>query len=275
MRRLIAAPLLLLPALVAHAQQELPPLVGPDLLDIAPSPYEPDATSVPNGPDGEPGEADAGPYGPIPDSLATATSEPELEPPAIDAWIDASFSDSAMQLAGVSDDVGGYRFVASFLLEKLAANGLAFSPEVGYSRIGRGEDVNTTAVSRPPGFPNHAQTRTDTLTADITSLDFGVRAGWRGRQPLEPFARAGLSFYHLASSRQVVFTYETLDPDFEDISPDTRPTSSSTDAGVAPYLSIGLALHLGKVPAVYAEFQYRSIEGEPLETAAVGFLLNF
>ena len=101
MRRLSYAFLLLVLPAAAIGEEGPSPLVSQELLDIPASPYDPDSIVVPGG---ESAPAEDEPFAPLPDAIVGQPAEPDLAPPAIDAWVDVSFTDSSVDFANVGGD---------------------------------------------------------------------------------------------------------------------------------------------------------------------------
>lgn len=199
--------------------------------------------------------------------------EPELVAPAVDAYLDVSFTDADFGALGYDDTTGGYRFIAGFQFEKFRYAGWALAPEVGYLRIGRPErELVEVDLDGPP--TGYVVRKTTTETLDSTSLDFGVRASRPLAGALHGYARAGLQVYHAVDKAQVVFTYEPK-PGFDPRDPEIAPTTSRTDVGTGAFLSLGLAVQLGPVPSLYIEYGTREFADDRIDIGALGVLMNF
>lgn len=213
----------------------------------------------------------------IEDEPVTQPSGPDYAPPAIDAYVDLSFTNSTFDALGFNDGSGGYRFIAGWLLESAGSAGWRFGPELGYSRLGTTERSRVT-VDRNITRPGYDTTRTDTVELDASALDFGLRTGYALHPRIEGFLRGGLGFYHSAQSAQTTRTYvpNTSCPAPCPPAPaDTQLASSVSDSGVSPFISGGINVRIGDVPSIYVEYGTRRFDQEQVDTGAVGFLLNF
>lgn len=196
---------------------------------------------------------------------------PDWPPPAIDAYVDASFSDTDVANLGYSETPGGYRFIAGFRLDTPRFGDWSVAGEFGYTRLGRAERKTVNPVI-PTGSWD-LQT-TDTFTTDLSAIDFGTRIGYTVLPRIEVFARGGMQFYHVADKTVTFFDFTPKNNQVAPADYTDRPASVS-DAKVNVYGSLGTAIRLGKVPQIYAEYGARGVSGGTIYTGNVGFLLNF
>lgn len=255
-----SALLSLLVALPLHAG-ELPEASATDVTDT---------TALP--------AADALPPLADPDAPPMAEADDELQPPAIDAYFDVSFTRTDVGALGYDDTAGGYRFIAGFRLENVQAGAWSVAPEVGYFRIGKGELQQQAEFFGE--ISDYKRIRTDTFILDGSSLDFGARFSRELTAKTRVFARAGLGVTHVSRKQQTLDLWVPLPP----LDPASCPpggcalpttTPSTTDVGLEPWGSAGVALQLGAVPWLYGEYGLRLLDGERIDTLAIGFLLDF
>lgn len=199
-------------------------------------------------------------------------NRPDWPAPAIDAYLDTSFSQSDFNELGFSDSSGGYRFIAGFRMDTPALGLWSVAAEFGYNRIGRAERSVVTVDDSSPQF---TKTQTDTYKTDLSSLDFGTRIGYRISPLLELYGRGGMQFYHVANKNQtrLDFTPKNNNPNPPTSGP--LPPSSLSRAKANVFGTGGIALKLGKVPYVYAEYGARNISGKLVSAGSVGVLMNF
>lgn len=208
--------------------------------------------------------------------LAALPQEPDIEPPPVNGWLDASLMLTDFSGLGIDEIATGYRFSGGFLLEPIGDGRYNVSLEVGYARLGRGQKKVSVDESNPPGFPNFIRTTTTNTNLDASSLDFGGRLGIPVSNDLEAFVRAGLGFFHVSREIQDTFSYRKITPNNDpDIDPSKGTTASFTESGLAPYGSVGIARSLGPVPMVYGECFLRMIDGDLSTSLAVGVMLDF
>ena len=102
-----------------------------------------------------------------------------------------------------------------------------------------------------------------------------VRGGYLLASKLEAFGRAGMHFYHIARQDQTTLSYTPRPPNTTPRADDVQPTFSISEVGTDYYISAGLAIKLGTVPSLYAEYGAYSMGSENITTTSIGFLLNF
>ena len=248
--------------------------------DAADAPADPDVAAQPDV------VTDAGAAGPEADLLPPLAvpgldaAEEELMPPAVDAYVDISFTGADIDEPGFDDTARGYRIIAGFRLLDVAPGGWSVAPEIGYWRLGRSERVEQALFPNSPlGFD---RLQTDTYTLNATALDFGARFDRRLLPRLDAYARTGLAVTHVQRKREVLNTYLPRDVTPPDECPVFAPTcslnnpeASTTEVSIDPWLGLGLALELGIVPSLYGEYNLRTVDGQSTAAWAVGFLLNF
>lgn len=205
---------------------------------------------------------------------APAPGTQPIAPPAIDAYVDLSFNNSDVTDFGYNDNPGGYRFIAGFVFQQYSTEKMTLAPEVGYVRIGLADESVTTITANNP-IPQYRNIKTDLRSLDLSTLTFGVRAGFRLAEHLDGFARGGLHFYHGSRHDQTTYSYEPIAPNDVELPDDARPTFSTSDVGTDYYISGGLAFNLGSVPALYAEYGVYAVGSDNIATTSLGFLLNF
>lgn len=207
---------------------------------------------------------------------AALPQEPDIEPPPVNGWLDASLTLTDLNSLGVDEFATGYRFSGGFLLEPIGDGRYNFSLEVGYARLGRGQKILSVEEANPPGFPNFVRITTTTTKVDASSLDFGGRVGIPVANDIEAFVRAGLGFFHVSREIQDTFSYRKINPnDDPGIDTEKGTTGSFTESGLAPYGAVGIARSLGPVPMVYGEYFLRMIDGELSSSLSIGVMLDF
>lgn len=210
-----------------------------------------------------------------PPPAAPADTGPPLMAPKIDAYVDVSFNDSDLSAIGYAATPSGYRFVVGFIFQELGNERWTIAPEAGYFRIDTAEQDNVTVDRNSPSLPQYIVTTTHRLSSEIASLDFGGRFGFKINDRTLMYARTGLGFYHRADTQETTRAYEPKNLGTAPRDSDILPPDSFSNAGVAPYGTLGIAIMLGQVPSVYVEYGSRRIEGELLNTTSLGLLLNF
>lgn len=210
----------------------------------------------------------------IPESVPAAATGPDYKAPAVDAYVDLSFTDSDASNFTFRNSTGGYRFLVGFLLEKPLFGKLRVAPEVGYLRMGRAHDETTTVTPNVP-IPQYDNIRTDLRELDMSTLQFDLRGGYTLFGPVEVYARAGVHFYHLAHKSQTVLSYTPIPPNTTARDTDYQQTVSSTDVGSDLFGAVGIACSVGQVPSLFVEYGRYSLGGTSVNVVAFGALLNF
>lgn len=200
---------------------------------------------------------------------------PDIPAPKVDAYFDVSFNDSDLDAFGYASSSSGYRFVAGFEFQELGSERVTVAPEVGYYRMNTAERNAVTVDANNSSLPTYIVTTTRRYTTDISSLDFGARFGFRFNDRISAFARAGLGFFHLADKLETMRSYTPKPGNPTPKADDFLLPDSSSEAGISPYLALGASFMLGPVPTVYVEYGTRRIDGELVNSASLGFLLNF
>lgn len=199
-------------------------------------------------------------------------NRPDWPAPKIDAYFDASFSDANFSGVGYDATPGGYRFIAGFRMDTPALTRWSAAAEFGYTRIGRAERKQVVVDN---GLPDYQITYTDTYETDLSALDFGARLGYRLAPIVEVYSRAGLQFYHASDKVQTTLDFVTKQPNIPDRPQQVQQPASSADARANVFGALGVAVRLGDVPSLYAEYGARAVSGAVVYTGSVGVLLNF
>lgn len=196
---------------------------------------------------------------------------PDWPAPAIDAYVDTSFSQADFNSLNYPETPGGYRFIAGFRLDTPRLVQWTAALEFGYSRIGHAE---RKIVTIDDSASNYRVTRTDTYNIDLSALDFGTRIGYRLLPRIEIYGRGGMQFYHVANKAQSKLDF-TPKNGSADRPSDLQQPASTSDAKVDLFGTVGTAFSLGKVPSLYVEYGTRNIGGDMVNVGSVGILLNF
>lgn len=196
---------------------------------------------------------------------------PDWPAPAIDAYVDTSFSEADFGSLNFNETPGGYRFIAGFRLDTPRLVRWTAAAEFGYTRLGRAERKITSVDD---SAPDYRITRTDTYNIDLSSLDFGTRIGYRLLPSLDVYGRGGLQFYHVANKAQTQldFTPKNNNPPKDT---DLQQPASSSDSKASLFGTLGIAIRLGSVPSLYVEYGTRNISGDIINIGNVGVLMNF
>lgn len=200
-------------------------------------------------------------------------NRPDWQPPPLDAYVDVSMGSADFSNVGYTDAQGGYRLTVGFLFGGVGGNRYSIAPEIGYTRIGRALRQQVTVDTTDPQY---TVTQTDMFSKDLSSLDFGVRAGLNLAPRTSLFARAGVQIYHVSDKilSTLAFTPKPASgaPPRD---PQSQRPSTASDSRLGGFVSAGVALKVGQVPTVYGELMARQVEGTVVQTGAIGVLLNF
>ena len=213
-----------------------------------------------------------------PDSAPTIAEKPvdnrpDWQPPPLDAYVDVSMASVDFSNVGYPDAQGGYRLLVGFLFGGVGGDHFNIAPEVGYTRIGRADRRQVTIDTTDPQY---TLTQTDVFSTDLSSLDFGVRAGLHVAPRVSLFGRGGLQVYHVSDKIRstLSFTPKPASGAPPRDSQSQRPSSAS-DSRLGGFVAAGIALKLGQVPTIYGEIAARQVPGTLVESGSIGVLLNF
>lgn len=209
---------------------------------------------------------------PPPEPAKPVDPGPDWPAPAIDAYVDVSFSDARFNSLGYSEEPGGYRFVVGFRLDRPGDVRWSFAPEFGYSRIGRAERKDVSVYNNIPGYTT---TETVTHNIDLSALDFGARVGYRILPHLDVYGRGGMQFYHISSKTQTTLDFTPLAGVTLPRPREVQRPASTADAKLDLFGTLGVSLQLGDVPSFYVEYGARQVAGELVSIGSMGVLLNF
>lgn len=197
----------------------------------------------------------------------------DFQPPSIDAYLDLALTGTNFDSSGVDDTASGYRLIAGWYFGQAGSDRWSVAPELGYVRLGQASETTVTNTF-DPSIPGYRKLITRIHDLDLSALDFGLRARMALTGHIDGYVRAGAHLYHSSTQINTQYSYIPLPPNTPRPD-DVLPTESTSENGVGVYGSLGVAVRLGKVPQLYAEYGMRQAGDNQVETTALGFLLNF